>query len=208
MALRSPGGLCSVCAHPQLADIERELTALPVVGSERAIAGRFKIARSSLQRHRSNHMARAIEAAVRATGEQLAERGATTLEQVEQLTARALELLEVAEGDRDEKGRLRKLPGVTADGALALAADVAAATKALREVRGCLTLLAQLLGLLQSTTTVNVLVDARGKDRPEWARARKVIFDALRPWPAAAEAVAEALAADAATVVSQEGIAA
>jgi hypothetical protein len=164
---------------------------------DRAIAGRYDLARSSLQRHKKNHMARAVAAVVRATGALTVARGFSTLDRVEGLFDRV-------------EGFVDALDVRKPDGSIDLAKlDSRGLAGFVRELTKLLDLRARLLGeITPATTTVNVLLDARGKERPEWARARKVIFDALRPWPDAAEAVAEALAADAATVVSQEGIAA
>lgn len=51
---------CTVCDHPKRAAIDRAL-----IGGEsnRAIAGRFDLARASLQRHAANHLEREVAAA-------------------------------------------------------------------------------------------------------------------------------------------------
>jgi len=92
--------------------------------------------------------------------------GANLLAQVRELTSKTLAILDKAERARDLK----------------------AALGAIREARGCLELLAKLLGELQQEgSTVDIALSA------EWIELRTVLLKALGPYPEARLAVAEAL---------------
>jgi len=67
------------------------------------------------------------------------------------------------------------------------AGDLRTALQGIKEARGCLELLAKLQGELQERTTVNVLIN------PQWLSLRTVILQALEPYPAARQALAQAL---------------
>jgi hypothetical protein len=67
------------------------------------------------------------------------------------------------------------------------AKDYRAATGAIREARGCLELLAKLLGEITEGQTINVLI------APEWLSLRTVILEALEPYPEARISVSRAL---------------
>lgn len=174
----APGLRCTVCTHDEVEAIDKALVG---GASERAIAGQYDLARSSVQRHRSAHLKRAVARAGRAAKVAEAQRGAGTLETVEGCVRRALELLTVAEV-RD------------ADGKLTRATDIKGAVSALSAAAKHLGLQAQLRGEIQTGTTVQLLVDARGQPRPEWLAIEGAILAALRPYPEAADAVARALA--------------
>ncbi|MDA2921166.1 hypothetical protein MYX76_17025, partial [Desulfobacterota bacterium AH_259_B03_O07] len=65
--------------------------------------------------------------------------------------------------------------------------DVKSISMALREARGSLELLARLLGKLQETKVVNVLIS------PEWLSIKVQILGALEAFPEAKKAITEAL---------------
>ena len=62
--------------------------------------------------------------------------------------------------------------------------DIRTALAGIREARGCLELLAKLLGELRDGAAVNVAVS------PGWVAVRSAILDALAPYPDARLAVA------------------
>ena len=113
---------CTVCAHERRQEIERAL-----LGSEplRSIAGRFRVTRQSLARHRDNHMPAALVKAREA--EEIADAD-NLLAQVQRLHERTLAILHTAE----QRGEKR----------VALAA--------IREARANLELVAKLYTLLVS----------------------------------------------------------
>jgi hypothetical protein len=67
------------------------------------------------------------------------------------------------------------------------AGDLKIALHGIREVRSCIELLARLEGELHDRTTVNIFV------APEWLELRAAMAAALRPFPAATDAVVSAL---------------
>lgn len=72
MAWRSTGGICSVCTHPKLEDINRALLSGT---SLRDVAGRYGLEKSSLSRHKKCNgaaLARTAEARADRRGETLA----------------------------------------------------------------------------------------------------------------------------------------
>lgn len=151
---------CTVCAHADREAIDARLVA---GDSIRGLSPLFAVSQSALRRHRDKHLpatlAQAQAAAEVAHGDDL-------LAQVRSLQARSLSILDQAEQSGDLKTALQ----------------------AIKEARGCLELLAKLLGeLAQEGATVNVLI------MPEWAAIRLAIVQALLPFPQARAAVAETL---------------
>ncbi len=92
-------------------------------------------------------------------------RGDDLLEQVRALRSKAINLLMAAER----------------------AGDLRTALRGVAEARACVELLARLEGELDERAQVNVLV------APEWLAIRAAVVGALRPFPEAGEAVANAL---------------
>lgn len=119
---------CTVCDHPDLARIDSAL-----LGNEsmRAIASRFGLNKSAVQRHSENHLpallVKAHEAATIAQAD-------TLLEQVQRAQTRVLGWLDAAEKDKDRK-------------------SLAPLSK---ELRGYLGLMGQLTGQLSNGVAVNV----------------------------------------------------
>jgi len=87
------------------------------------------------------------------------------LGQVQGLKDKALKLLEAAEK----------------------AGDLRTALRGIREARGCMELLAKLLGELDESPKVNLLLT------PQWVELRRVMFMALEPFPEARMRLAEVL---------------
>jgi hypothetical protein len=152
---------CTICIHPQCSEIDRML----VEGDStlREIADRFVVSRSSVARHKNNHLPAHL--------------------------VRAREVRQVIDAD-DLLERLRVLQRET--GAILWEArraeDSALALRVIARAEKQIELKARLLGELQDTQqTINVLV------LPQWEKMRATILHALLPYPAARAAVAEAL---------------
>jgi transposase-like protein len=148
--------LCTICSHPERSAIEAA-----ILGGEsmRRVAPVYGISDTALRRHRKDHLpimlVQAHQAAEIARADDL-------LDRVRVLEQKAEMLLASAEQ----------------------AGDVRTALLAIREARGCLELLAKLLGELDERPQVNLLVN------PEWLRVRDLLLDALAPYPEARAAVA------------------
>jgi hypothetical protein len=150
---------CTVCDHPQRRSIDESL----VTGAPyRSVAKQFRLSESAVYRHKSEHLpahllkAREVEEAARADD---------LLDQVRDLQAHALDILERAEK----------------------AGDLRTALAAISQARGNLELLGKLAGELDERPQVNLNVS------PEWLELRAVIVGALEPHPAAHRAVLRAL---------------
>ena len=121
---------CTVCKHKERAAID---TALLGGASFRDLAGQFRLSKTSLCRHKGEHLPRELSKAHEAHQISAAD---DLLRQVQDLQTRALTILRKAESG----------------------GDLRAALGAIREARGNLELLARLLGELKEGPTVNVLV--------------------------------------------------
>lgn len=150
---------CSVCDHPQRDNID---SLLLKGDSFRNIAEQFSISLGALHRHKSDHI---DENLARAKEAQEAAQADSLLDQVRDLQMKALNILSKAEANKDYR----------------------AATGAIREARGCLELLAKLLGELNERPQINILI------APEWLSLRTVILEALEPYPDARTSVGKAL---------------
>jgi len=150
---------CTICSHDQRDEIDAALVAGE---SYRTIASRFDVSTAALQRHKTTHL---LSSLVQAQNASEAARGDRLLEQVDTLRAQALQILTRAE----ESGELRT------------------ALAAIREARGCLELLARLMGELQDGTRVNITIS------PQWVQLRGQILLALAPFPGARTAVIQAI---------------
>jgi len=152
---------CTICTHPERAVIDAAI----VRGETgiRDIAGRFGISKSALDRHRKEHLPahllKAKDAAAVADADDL-------LRQAGALRSKAISLLMKAEA----------------------AGDLRAALAGVREARGCIELLARLLGEIRDGPIVNVTIS------PAWIEVRGAVVGALAPFPEARTAVAGALA--------------
>lgn len=149
---------CSICEHPQAEEIN---TALLNGVSLRNIAERYSVSKTALHRHK-DHIPISL---VKAQQAEEAARADSLLKQVVELKDKALAILDKAEQAGDNRTALL----------------------AIREAKGCLELLAKLLGELHEQTTVNVLIS------PQWVSLRAVILQALDPYPEAKLALAQAL---------------
>lgn len=156
--------VCTVCQHANRDAIDAELVA---GASYRALAGRFGLSRSAIERHKRDHVPRALAQSARAAE---VARGDDLVDRLVSLANQTLEILAEARA----------------------AGDLDVAVKALARAEKQVELQARLLGeLAASETTVNVGVAVLAS--PEWLQARARIVDALAPWPDAASAVVGAL---------------
>lgn len=151
---------CTVCKHESREIIDEML--MVKNDSFREVSGRFGLARSSLQRHKAEHipkrLAKAQEAEVVAEADDLLAKVLNIEQTANRIAKRA-----------EEEGDLRT------------------AISGCRELARLVELLAKLQGVLKEGTTVNVLV------QPQWIQTRNVIVEALRDFPDARIAVADAL---------------
>jgi hypothetical protein len=160
----SRGRACTICHHEARADIDDALVSgVPL----RRIAATWPpVTMTSLQRHKQNHVSRALTAV---HAERVEQGAATLLDRVEHLITRTERLLEAAEGE----GR------------------VSTALAAVRELRSLLELLGKASGELDDRpqVTVNLLAS------PEWLAVRDALFGALATYPEARSLVAGRLLA-------------
>jgi len=151
---------CTICSHSNRTEIEEAL--LKGGQSFRRIAARYAVTEQSLRRHKAAHIPAALAQAGAAAE---VARADDLLAQARALQQKALSLLAQAEAVGDRKTALQ---GV-------------------REARGCLELLARLLGELNERPQVDILL------APEWAAVRGALLVALQPYPEARAAAATAL---------------
>ncbi len=170
------GRRCTICYHPDRTSIDQAL----VSGQPyRAIAKQTGTSSSALFRHRENHLVEQIaraEAESRAQGKAFFEQQQATkagelrhaidvVQQLKAINATCLEVLKQARSDRKPSLSLR------------------AVDRIVRQIE----LQAKLLGQIQEGPTINVAV------LPEWHSIRRLVADALQPYPEARVAVARAL---------------
>jgi hypothetical protein len=151
--------VCTVCEHPSREAIDRAL-----VGdtSNRSLASLYDVSEAAVRRHKANHLPAKLVMAEQAA--EIAEAD-NLLSQVRDLQSRTLAILEAAEASKQHRTAL----------------------SAIREARSNLELLAKLLGELDDSPTVNILVS------PEWLELRAVIVGALEPYSEARGAVLRAI---------------
>jgi|SRR5215217_3738229 len=151
---------CTVCAHDDLEAINGAL----VSGEPyRSVANRYEsLSQAAVQRHEENHLPATLTKAKEANEVAHAD---ALLDQVRNLQARTLAILEAAEGSNQHRTAL----------------------SAIREARSNLELLAKLLGELDERPTVNVALSS------EWLELRGVVVGALEPYSEARGAVLRAI---------------
>ncbi len=150
---------CTVCEHPEKDAIDRTLVG---GASNRSVASLYDVSEAAVRRHKANHLPAKLVMAQAA--EEVAQAD-DLLDQMQDLQARTLAILEAAESTNQHRTAL----------------------SAIREARSNLELLAKLLGELDERPVVNLNVS------PEWLELRAVIVGALEPHPAAHRAVLRAL---------------
>ena len=150
---------CTICDHPQ----KEEIDSLIINGNTfRHIASQYNFSYRAVKRHKDNHLnkklAKAKEAREIVNADNL-------LDQVKSLQEKALELLDKAEAENDFK---TALIGV-------------------REARGCCELLGKLLGELNDSPQINILLSS------EWVELRTLIIQSLDQYPKARISITKAL---------------
>lgn len=161
------GRKCSVCSHPERAEIDRAI----VVGElPRAISKRFsesvRIDEQAVRRHANSHLPRgAMASAVEAQTEGEKARATDLVLTARQLLSKSVSILQRAE----QSGDLR------------------AALMGIREASRCTELMGKLMGDIQETHVTNVLVS------PVFVSVQQTILQALEPYPDARNAVVQAL---------------
>ena len=182
---------CTICDHPDRVAIDKAL-----VGDEggyRKISARFGLSSSALYRHRHNHLPEIVAQGLAATLERV---GA----QVGKPSASELHAQEIAHHHRAVEAQAE---GRALDVVQQLRAINAACLEVLKEARAGnkpglllravdriakqIEIQAKLLGQIDERATINIAV------LPEWHGIRQVVLEALRPYPEARLAVAEAL---------------
>ncbi len=159
MAKQRPRPQSIICSHPEVDKINEAL-----LRSEpfRAIAKRFGVSVTTLHRYKHNYLPAELSKAHEAAE---ITRADNLLEQVQELQAKAINLLNQAEA----------------------AGDLRTALTGVREARACIELLAKIQGELQQEGTVNITL------APQWVELRTLILQSLRPWPEARLALAQAV---------------
>jgi len=150
---------CTICKNNNRNEIDKML----IEGvSFRNIAKQCFVSISSLYRHKIDHLPSKL---IKAKDAELVTHADNLLNEIEDLRQKALNILNKA-----EKGK-----------------DYRAATSAIREARGCLELLARLLGELKDKPSINITIN------PEWVIIRNTILNTLEPYPEAKKAISSSL---------------
>jgi hypothetical protein len=151
--------ICTVCSHDARRAVDK---ALAGGASNRSLASLYDVSEAAMRRHARNHLPARLVLAEQAR--EVAEAD-DLLAQVGSLHERTLAILEASEST----GKLGTALG------------------AIREARSNVELLARLLGELNDSPTLNVIVS------PEWVELRAVIVGALEPYREARGAVLRAI---------------
>jgi len=185
---------CSICSHPARNEIDKHLLNMPLsMESYRTISGQFKVSRQALERHRKAHIQEDVDVLAsmqQAREESLREIHAQELEKVKENAATTISgRLEQARDVFEQLKILRDRAGSLLDQA-ETSEDLRSAGVFLRELREQLKFLAELEGKIQTQPQVNILFD------PEWIRLKSIIVTVLKDYPAAMEALRNALPRD------------
>lgn len=150
---------CQVCVHSDIKAIDKALVdGVPI----RHLVQQYGVSRDALYRHKNLHLPKVM---VKAKEVKDVAKADSLLEQLKSLQANTLEILNRHKGKDDR---------------LALSA--------VREARSNLDLLGRLLGELDESPKVAVLIN-----NPEWVEVRGVIVKALEGYPEAKAKVVNAL---------------
>jgi hypothetical protein len=153
---------CTVCTHPDRAAID---TAIAAGSSARDIGASFRVSEDAVARHKGQHLRLRLMEARNVAEEADRVQALDVLAQLRAINAASLGVLKEARQ--------------SGDGELVL--------KAVNRVQRQIELQAKLLGDLDESPKVNVLV------MPEWVALRGRLLAALAPYPAARLALAEVL---------------
>lgn len=151
---------CSVCSHRDRHAIDAALVA--GTPSLRELGAQYGLGPTALYRHQQGHLPPHL---VKAAAAEEASDADMLLGQCRGLYAKSVGILKSAEA----------------------AGDLRTALSGIREARGCLELLAKLLGQLDTRPIINI------STAPEWVQLRGTIVEVLQRYPDAAVAVADEL---------------
>jgi hypothetical protein len=153
---------CTICRHAKRHEIDRALVeGVPVL----QLAERYKLVRSSLQRHQASHLVEKMAKATKSREARDAIEAVKLVEVAREMLAKLQSLANNAEQNKDIRG----------------------AVSAIGKIPDFLRILGEIEGRLQAHGVVNVTVT------PEWSAIRTAILSALQPYPDAAVAVTLAL---------------
>lgn len=142
----------------------------------RELASRHGVSISALSRHNRDHVSVAL---ARVSAEREKAGAESALDRLERLYHRALRVLDAAEGE----------------------GKASLSLSAIKELRGLVEVLARITGELDESTKVQVV---NVQTSQEWQTIRAALFDALAPFPRAAQAVTGRLLALGAGTVDGE----
>jgi hypothetical protein len=163
---------CTICRSDKRLEVDKALIAGQSI---RDIAGRFRLTKSAVERHKSEHLPVRL---AKAAGERERKDSASLLDRLADLRRDAAAVLEQARGWSASGGDCERC---------AVGPNVQ--LKAIGRLEQLLTLEAKLAGELRDSPVINVI------SSPEWIRLRSVVLVALQPFPEAAAAVVEAIGA-------------
>ncbi len=168
---------CTVCRHPEREAIDQ---ALLNNGPLRTIADQFKVSKTTLIRHKKDHIP-----------ELLAKGREAQKEVAAMALAQAADELEEKEVNSADSLFIQLKEWINRTEAIFLAVekkrDYKTALKAVREGRDNLEFMAKLLGKITDGTVINIY------NNPQWIELRAIILKALEPYPEAKEALVNAL---------------
>ena len=133
--------------------------------SFRDIAGQFDLSKTALARHKESHIPELLSKSSDLKAEVESIQGNQTLVEVRELKVKALDILGKAER----------------------AGDLKTALLGIREARSCLELCMKAEGQIKDGPQITII------NNPEWVELRTVIIGALEPFPAARQAVIDAI---------------
>ena len=133
--------------------------------SYRDIARQFGLSKDALARHKESHIPELLSKSSDLKAEVESIQGNQTLAEVRELKVKALDILGKAER----------------------AGDLKTALLGIREARSCLELCMKAEGQIKDGPQITII------NNPEWVELRTVIIGALEPFPAARQAVIDAI---------------
>ncbi len=155
---------CSICTHPQRAEIDRALLHSP--DSLRDIAGQFNVSKTAVDRHKREHLSTRLAKAAKQNDQADIRTAIDVAGQLKAINSATLSVLKDARS--------------AGDGLLSL--------QAIDRVQKQIELQAKLIDLINDGDTVNIII------APQWIELRTVLLTALQGHPDALLAVSGALA--------------
>ena len=153
---------CSICSHAERAEIDK---ALLTGDALRDIAGRFRVSKTAVDRHKREHLSERMAEVATRNEEADVRTAIDVVAQLRAINGASLSILEEARAAKD--------------GTLAL--------QAIDRIQKQIELQAKLIDLIREGDTNNVVIS------PQWMEIRSVILTALQPYPDVAMIVADQL---------------